>query len=99
MSDHVDSSLSKSRSLWILPDKKPNNSVEVRLAHAGELDEIVVRDADGNCLFHMECMDRGECIGKEHWWMRFSSTEKHPLPSDLIVNLGPGGASYSMEEP
>lgn len=70
----------------------------VRLHADGRLDEIVLRDKAGQCLFHLEQMN-------EHvFWLRCYSTREHPLDQELVAHLrstaqGDVAVDYHLEEP
>ena len=51
-------------------------NIELRYKNA-ELDEIIVRDESGKCIFHMEWMH------DNNFWMRLSGTKK-----DIDIDFG-----------
>lgn len=59
-----------------MPTDRRGN-VELRTNDDGTLDEVVIYDANGACLFHLEQMS-DDCF-----WMRTSNSG----PWDLVVNL------------
>lgn len=80
---------------------KPANEINIsprlaiRLNNDKTVDEIITRDETGECLFHMEQMSKDP----NTYWMRFYSTPAVPLPRELIVNFGPGGAVFNFDPP
>lgn len=53
-----------------------HGNIEVRLNDDGTLDEVVMYDQNGKCVYHLEQMS--DCL----FWMRFYGDQK-----DLVVNF------------
>jgi hypothetical protein len=52
-------------------------NLELGLNADGSVDEILIYDKDGKCLFHLEQMD------EHYYWLRAYGTEK-----DLVAHIG-----------
>lgn len=54
---------------------------EIRLHNDGSVDEIVIRNAEGECVFHLEQMD-DQCF-----WMAAYHRENGKLAAEAHVNI------------